>query len=75
MFYAGPATALAAVLLYRLISHWAVLPAGGICCLPLRRRHSMVIPQPPTRWVPGRELVHGRAPHGITAAHRTGYLP
>jgi hypothetical protein len=42
--YGGPATALAAVLLYRLITYWAVLPAGGICYLSLRRRHSVVIP-------------------------------
>ena len=42
--YGGAATALAAVLLYRLITYWAVLPAGGICYLSLRRRHSVVIP-------------------------------
>jgi putative heme transporter len=46
MFYGRPATALAAVLLYRLITYWAVLPAGGICYLSLRRRHPVVIPQP-----------------------------
>lgn len=44
--YGGPATALAAVLLYRLIAYWAVLPAGGVCYLSLRRRHSVVIPAP-----------------------------
>ena len=38
------ATAVAAVLLYRLIAYWAVLPTGGICYLSLRRRHSLVIP-------------------------------
>ena len=42
--YGGTATALAVVLLYRLITYWAVLPAGGICYLSLRRRHSVVIP-------------------------------
>jgi putative heme transporter len=42
--YGGTATALAAVLLYRLITYWAVLPAGGICYLSLRRRHSVVVP-------------------------------
>jgi uncharacterized membrane protein YbhN (UPF0104 family) len=45
MFCGRPATALAAVLLYRLITYWAVLPAGGICYLTLRRSHSVVIPQ------------------------------
>jgi hypothetical protein len=40
----GMATAVAAVLLYRLIAYWAVLPAGGLCYLSLRRRHSLVIP-------------------------------
>jgi len=44
----GMATAVAAVLLYRLISYWAVLPAGGLCYLSLRRRHSLVIPAPAT---------------------------
>ena len=44
--YGGPTTALAAVLLYRLITYWAVLPAGGICYLSLRRRHCVVIPAP-----------------------------
>jgi hypothetical protein len=42
----GMAAAVAAVLLYRLITYWAVLPAGGICYLSLRRRHSLVIPAP-----------------------------
>jgi uncharacterized protein (TIRG00374 family) len=42
----GMATAVAAVLLYRLITYWAVLPAGGVCYLSLRRRHSLVIPAP-----------------------------
>jgi hypothetical protein len=42
----GMATAVAAVLLYRLIAYWAVLPAGGLCYLSLRRRHSLVIPAP-----------------------------
>jgi len=44
----GMATAVAAVLLYRLITYWAVLPAGGLCYLSLRRRHSLVIPAPAT---------------------------
>jgi uncharacterized membrane protein YbhN (UPF0104 family) len=44
--YGGMATAVAAVLLYRLIAYWAILPAGGICYLTLRRRHSLVIPAP-----------------------------
>ena len=44
----GIATAVAAVLLYRLITYWAVLPAGGLCYLSLRRRHSLVIPAPAT---------------------------
>ena len=42
----GMATAVAAVLLYRLIAYWAVLPAGGLCYLSLRRRRSLVIPAP-----------------------------
>jgi putative heme transporter len=46
--YGAAATAVAAVLLYRLINYWAVLPAGGICYLSLRRRHSLVIPAPAT---------------------------
>jgi uncharacterized membrane protein YbhN (UPF0104 family) len=33
----GMPTAVAAVLLYRLITYWAVLPAGGLCYLSLRR--------------------------------------
>ncbi len=33
-----PAGTLTAVLLYRLISHWAVVPAGGLVWLVLRRR-------------------------------------
>jgi hypothetical protein len=41
----GMATAVAAVLLYRLIGYWAVLPAGGICYLSLRRG-SVVMPAP-----------------------------
>jgi len=44
----GMAAAVAAVLLYRLITYWAVLPAGGVCYLSLRRRHSLVIPAPAT---------------------------
>ena len=51
--YGGPATALAAVLLYRLIAYWAVLPAGGVCYLSLRRRHSVVIPAPEAGDAPG----------------------
>ena len=35
--YGGTTTALAAVLLYRLISYWAVLLAGAICYLSLWR--------------------------------------
>jgi len=42
----GMAAAVAAVLLYRLITYWAVLPAGGLCYLSLRRRHYLVIPAP-----------------------------
>jgi putative heme transporter len=42
----GMATAVAAVLLYRLITYWAILPVGGICYLSLRRRHSLVVPAP-----------------------------
>jgi uncharacterized protein (TIRG00374 family) len=41
--YGGTTTALAAVLLYRLISYWAVLLAGTICYLSLWRRRSLVI--------------------------------
>jgi uncharacterized membrane protein YbhN (UPF0104 family) len=33
-----PAGTLTAVLLYRLISHWAIVPAGGLTWLALRRR-------------------------------------
>lgn len=33
-----PAGTLTAVLLYRLISHWAIVPAGGLAWLVLRRR-------------------------------------
>jgi uncharacterized membrane protein YbhN (UPF0104 family) len=44
--YGATATAVAAVLLYRLITYWAILPAGGICYLSLRRRHSVVIHNP-----------------------------
>ena len=33
-----PAGTLTAVLLYRLISHWAIVPAGGLAWLALRRR-------------------------------------
>jgi uncharacterized membrane protein YbhN (UPF0104 family) len=33
-----PAGTLTAVLLYRLISHWAIVPAGGLVWLALRRR-------------------------------------
>lgn len=44
--YGSMATAVAAVLLYRLITYLAVLPAGGLCYLSLRRRHSLVIPAP-----------------------------
>jgi uncharacterized membrane protein YbhN (UPF0104 family) len=40
--YGGTTAALAAVLLYRLVTYWAVLPAGGICYLTLRHRHSVV---------------------------------
>jgi uncharacterized membrane protein YbhN (UPF0104 family) len=40
--YGGTTTALAAVLLYRLISYWAVLLAGAICYLSLWRRRSLV---------------------------------
>jgi hypothetical protein len=36
--------ALPAVLLYRLIGYWAVLLAGAICYLSLRRRRSLVTP-------------------------------
>ena len=36
--YGGTTAVLAAVLVYRLIAYWAVLPAGGICYLSLRRR-------------------------------------
>jgi uncharacterized membrane protein YbhN (UPF0104 family) len=42
--YGGTTTALAAVLLYRLITYWAVLPAGAICYLWLRNRRSVLIP-------------------------------
>ena len=35
--HGGTSGALAAVLLYRLINYWAVLSAGGICYLSLRR--------------------------------------
>jgi uncharacterized membrane protein YbhN (UPF0104 family) len=35
-----PAGTLTAVLLYRLISHWAVVPAGGLAWLALRRRRT-----------------------------------
>ena len=42
--YGGTAAAVAAVLLYRLITYWAVLPAGGICYLSLRRRRFVVTP-------------------------------
>jgi putative heme transporter len=35
--YGGTSTALTAVLLYRLINYWTVLPAGGVCYLSLRR--------------------------------------
>ena len=44
--YGGMVTAVAAVLLYRLITYWIVLPVGGLCYLSLRRRHSLVIPAP-----------------------------
>jgi putative heme transporter len=44
--YGVTATAVAAVLLYRLVAYWAILPAGGICYLSLRRRHSLVTPAP-----------------------------
>ena len=43
--YGGTTAVLAAVLVYRLIAYWAVLPAGGICYLSLRRR-SVVISAP-----------------------------
>jgi putative heme transporter len=42
--YGGPAAALAAVLLYRLITYWAVLPVGGICYLSLRCRRPVPAP-------------------------------
>src|SRR6478672_9601340 len=42
--YGGATTVLAAVLLYRLIGYWAVLPAGAICYLSLWRRHFLVTP-------------------------------
>jgi putative heme transporter len=43
--YGGTSAAvLAAVLLYRLISYWIVLPAGVICYLSIRRRRSVVDP-------------------------------
>jgi uncharacterized membrane protein YbhN (UPF0104 family) len=35
--HGGTSGALAAVLLYRLINYWAVLPAGAVCYLSLRR--------------------------------------
>ena len=35
--HGGTSGALAAVLLYRLINYWGVLPAGGICYLSLKR--------------------------------------
>jgi len=38
--YGGTSGALAAVLLYRLINYWAVLPAGAVCYLSLRRAES-----------------------------------
>jgi hypothetical protein len=38
--YGGTAAALAAVLLYRLITYWAVLPVGGVCYLSLCRRRT-----------------------------------
>jgi hypothetical protein len=38
--YGGTAAALAAVLLYRLITYWAVLPVGGVCYLSLSRRRT-----------------------------------
>jgi uncharacterized membrane protein YbhN (UPF0104 family) len=44
----GMVTAVAAVLVYRLITYWAVLPVGGLCYLSLQRRHSLVIPAPAT---------------------------
>ena len=39
--YGGTAAALAAVLLYRLITYWAVLPVGGVCYLSLCRRRTV----------------------------------
>jgi len=38
--HGGTSGALAAVLLYRLINYWAVLPAGAVCYLSLRRAES-----------------------------------
>jgi uncharacterized membrane protein YbhN (UPF0104 family) len=38
--YGGTAAGLAAVLLYRLITYWAVLPVGGVCYLSLCRRRT-----------------------------------
>src|SRR6266536_3506126 len=52
--YTGATTALAAVLLYRLITYWAVLPAGGTCYLWLRRRRSELAP-----FVMSGRVVHG----------------
>jgi putative heme transporter len=56
--YGGTAAGLAAVLLYRLITYWAVLPVGGVCYLSLCRRRT-----------PGRDA-RGPAAHG---AGRTGH--
>jgi len=52
--YGGPTTALAPVLLYRLISYWAILLAGAICYLSLWRQHSVVVSTTgsPTRIMP-----------------------
>jgi uncharacterized membrane protein YbhN (UPF0104 family) len=42
--HGGTSGALAAVLLYRLINYWAVLPAGAVCYLSLRRAESQAGP-------------------------------
>jgi uncharacterized protein (TIRG00374 family) len=56
--YGGNSTALAAVLLYRLITYWAVLPVGGACYLSLCRRRA------PFRGA------HGPAAHGWASGPR-----
>ncbi|HEU5390254.1 MAG TPA: YbhN family protein [Streptosporangiaceae bacterium] len=52
--HGGTSGALAAVLLYRLINYWIVLPAGAVCYLSLRHAEPQAGQPEPRSWRMGR---------------------